>query len=73
MLAAPTCSAAAQDAGLGVIESILDFGQGTAEPLLAPHIDALLEALRVIAVASAEGLGASKRSRTATGKVISPL
>jgi hypothetical protein len=66
VLAAGHASGASRSAALGIVESILDLGEGLAEVILQRHTQALLEALRQLVTAAAAatsgGGGAAKRA-----------
>lgn len=74
VLAAQHASEASRAAALGVVESVLDLGEGLAEPILARHTHALLDALRELVTAAASAArpgqaGQPKRPRPGAKKV----
>ena len=63
VLGASSCTGPARDAGLGIVESLLDYGDAAALAVLQPHMGGLLEALRTIAQAGTAAPAAGKRSK----------
>ena len=65
VLGASSCTGPARDAGLGIVESLLDHGDAVALAVLQLHMGGLLKALRNIAQAGTAAPAAGKRSQPA--------